>query len=220
MFEGIADRYDCMNRLMTLGHDTRWRRFVVMAAAPPPGGRLLDLGCGTGRIAAAALRRDASVTVIAADFAPAMMLEGRLALGKRQPLWCAADALCLPFPDQRFDAVTSGYLLRNVLSPEQALQEQVRVLKPGGRLVCLDTSPPPPGPLRPLIEFHLLVFIPWLGRVVAGDREAYTYLPRSTQAFLEPEQLAAAMRRAGLLRVCYRRFMWNTQVVAAGLKPR
>ncbi len=220
MFEDIAARYDCMNRLMTFGHDGRWRRFVVMAADPPPGSRLLDVGCGTGRIALAALRRHPSVTVVAADFAPAMMHQGRRALGKRQPLWCAADALRLPFADRSFDAVTSGYLLRNVLSPEQALTEQVRVLKPGGSLVCLDTSPPPAGPLRPLILFHLLVLIPWLGQVVAGDKPAYTYLPRTTQTFLEPEQLAAAMRRAGLHRVVYRRFMWNTQVVAAGRKPR
>ncbi len=218
MFADISGRYDLMNRLMTMGRDELWRRAVVDAASPPRGGRLLDIGAGTGGIALEARRRDSLLTPVAADFTLEMMHVGRRRPGGRALIWCAADALALPFSDECFDAVVSGYLLRNVSDPRQALEEQMRVLIPGGRLVCLDTSPPS-GLLKPLLELFLGRCIPLLGQMVGGSRDAYTYLPDSTRAFMSPDALAGLMRRAGLRNVRYRPFMFGTVAVHVGEKP-
>jgi len=219
MFDGIARRYRLMNGLMTLGQDRRWRRFVVREAVIPPGGRLLDVASGTGDIAAEAIRRTPGLLAVGVDFSFEMMRVGRVRLGGERVAWCAADALALPFPDGTFDAVTSGYLLRNVADPEAAFREQVRVVRPGGRVVCLDTSPPPPSPLRPLVRFHLRRVIPLLGRVVTGEREAYAYLSSSTEGFKSPDALAAVMGKAGLTEVRYHLFMFGTIAVHVGLRP-
>jgi len=219
MFDRIAGRYRLMNVLMTFGRDRAWRRAVVDEAALPAGGRLLDLASGTGDIALEALRRDPDLRVIAADFSLEMMRVGRRRPDGGRVAWCAADALALPFADASFDAVTSGYLLRNVADRGRAFREQARVVRPGGRVVCLDTSPPPPSPLRPLVRLHLRRIIPLLGRLIAGDRSAYAYLSASTEGFTEPQRLAAIMREAGLVEVRYRSFMAGTIAVHVGVRP-
>jgi len=219
MFERIARRYDLMNHLMTFGQDQRWRRYVVEQARLPAGGRLLDIATGTGEVAFEALRRDGSMCIVGADFTLGMMRVGQgRALGARVA-WCSADTFRLPFTDNTFDAVTSGYLMRNVVDVAGAFREQMRVTKPGGRVVCLDTSPPPRTILRPFIMFHLRAVIPILGRIMTGQADAYTYLPDSTQAFKIPEKLAAIMQEAGLVDVRYRRFMLGTMAVHVGIKP-
>lgn len=221
MFGRIAARYNLMNRLMTGGQDLRWRRFVVRQAQLPPNGRLLDLATGTGDIAFEALKAVPTASVFGADFAEPMMRVGqRLPLGGRVR-WMSADALHLPFPDDTFDAVTSGYLVRNVIDIPRTFAEQRRVLKPGGRIVVLDSSPPPPTPLRPFIEIHLRYIIPLLGRLVVGPdgADAYQYLPSSTQAFKTPAELAALMRAAGFHNVGYQTFMFGTMAVHWGEKP-
>jgi len=121
-------------------------------------------------------------------------------------------------PGEQFDAVTSGYLMRNVADLPRALAEQWRVLKLGGRLVCLDTTPPPRNVLRPFLNFHLHVIIPVLGRLVAGASDAYTYLPESTEHFLTAEQLAERLRQAGFREVHFRRLMLGTMAVHWGTK--
>jgi demethylmenaquinone methyltransferase/2-methoxy-6-polyprenyl-1,4-benzoquinol methylase len=219
MFDRIAGRYRLMNALMTFGRDRAWRRAVVDDAALPPGGRLLDLASGTGDIALEALRRDPGARVTAVDFSLEMMRVGRRRPGGGGIAWCAADALALPFADATFDAVTSGYLLRNVADRAGAFREQARVVRPGGYVVCLDTSPPPPSPLRPLVLFHLRRVIPLLGRLIAGERSAYAYLSASTEGFKTPEELATIMREAGLLGVRHRRFMAGTIAVHVGMRP-
>ncbi|MBL8164712.1 MAG: ubiquinone/menaquinone biosynthesis methyltransferase [Anaerolineae bacterium] len=220
MFGRIAGRYNLMNRLMTFGQDMTWRRFVVKQANLPQGGKLLDLATGTGDIAFEALKAVPNVQAVGADFALPMMRVGQtLPLGARVG-WTAADALNLPFPDGVFDAVTSGYLVRNVIDIPRCFAEQLRVLKPGGRIVVLDSSPPPRNLLRPFIEIHLRYVIPLLGRLIAGKQgaDAYQYLPSSTQAFKTPEQLAAIMREAGVRNVQYRTFMFGTMAVHWGEK--
>ncbi len=220
MFGRIAERYTLMNRLMTFGQDMRWRRFVVRQAKLPAGGKLLDLATGTGDIAFEALKATPNIQAVGADFSLPMMLVGSQSpLGKRVQ-WCAADALHLPFPDNTFDAVTSGYLIRNVIDIPHTFAEQVRVLKPGGRVVVLDTCPPPNNLLRPFILIHLKVIIPLLGRLISQDGSAYQYLPESTQAFKTPDELAAIMRRAGLKNVQYKTFMFGTMAVHWGEKER
>ena len=221
MFDRIARRYRLMNTLMTAGQDRRWRRQVVNGAALPRGGRLLDLATGTGDIAQEALRRRPDLQVIGADFSTGMMRVGRQLPRGRDMHWVAADALQLPFPDASVDAVTSGYLVRNVADIARTLAEQLRVLRPGGRLIILESSPPPPSLLLPFIQLHLRLVIPLLGRLVAGPAgaDAYRYLPRTTQAFHSPQELARLMRAAGLRDVSWRRFMFGTMAIHEGVKP-
>lgn len=221
MFDRIAERYNIMNRIMTGGQDMKWRRFVVEKASLPPKGKLLDLATGTGDIAFEALKKTPSAQVIGADFALQMMV-----VGKRQPDgskvgWAGADALQLPFPDQTFNAVVSGYLVRNVIDIPQTLGEQLRVLVPGGKIVILDTSPPPNNLLKPFILMHLKYGIPLLGRLIAGKEasDAYTYLPESTQAFKTPAELADLMMEAGFKDVAFKTFMFGTMAVHWGTKP-
>jgi demethylmenaquinone methyltransferase/2-methoxy-6-polyprenyl-1,4-benzoquinol methylase len=218
MFGRIAPRYDLMNRLMTGGQDTRWRQEVIRRAALPPAGDLLDLGAGTGDLAQEARRQKPDCQAVAADFTLEMMQTGRQRPGSAGLDWAAADALHLPFPDEKFDAVVSGFLLRNVADIAQALAEQYRVLKPGGRIVALDTTNPARSPYLPLVNFHLHTVIPTLGRLVTGHPDAYRYLPGSTDNFLLAEQLAARLVLAGFREVAFRRLMFGAVAIHWGKK--
>lgn len=221
MFGRIAERYNLLNRVITFGQDMRWRRFVVQQANLPTSGRLLDLATGTGDIAFEAKERHPNANVVGADFALPMMVVGKKLPRGKTIAWAAADALNLPFPDATFDAVVSGYLVRNVIDIPRCLNEQQRVLKPGGRIVILDTSPPPNNILKPFILIHLNTVIPLLGRLIGGAAaaEAYQYLPASTQSFKTPNELAALLREAGYNNVAYQMFMFGTMAVHWGEKP-
>ncbi|MEK7311383.1 MAG: ubiquinone/menaquinone biosynthesis methyltransferase [Chloroflexota bacterium] len=218
MFTRIAGRYDLMNRLMTGGQDVRWRKMAVALAALPPGGRLLDLGTGTGDIAAEALRVTPTILSVGGDFTLEMMRVGKSDPSRRAIRFVASDALNLPFPDNTFDAATSGYLMRNVIDVNHVWAEQYRVLKPGGRVVCLDTTPPPHNILYPFINFHLHVVIPALGRLITGASDAYTYLPDSTVNFLSAEKLAERMTQAGFKNVQFKRLVLGAMAIHWGVK--
>ncbi len=222
MFGRIAARYNLMNRLMTLGQDQRWRRFVIQKAQLPAGGKMLDLATGTGDIAFEALKATPDAQVMGADFSLPMMVVGQQQKMGDEVGWLGADALQLPFPENTFDAVTSGYLVRNVIDIPQTLCEQLRTLKPGGRIVILDSSPPPQNLLRPFILFHLKTIIPTMGRIISGKQgaDAYRYLPESTQSFKTPEELATLMNQAGIQNVQFKRFMFGTMAVHWGNKPK
>lgn len=223
MFDRIARRYDLINRLISGGQDRTWRRLVVEKAALPPQGRLLDIAAGTGDIAFEALKTAPAATVVGADFALGMMRVGqqRAPFGQKVA-WTGADALRLPYADSCFDAVVSGYLMRNVVDIAPALGEQWRVLKPKGRIVILDTSPPPDNLLKPLIMLHLKYGIPLIGRLVGGAAagDAYRYLPESTQAFKTPLELALLVEAAGFAEVGFQTLMFGTMAVHWGVKPR
>ena len=215
MFTRIARRYDLMNRLMTGGQDVRWRKQVIKLAQLKPNARLLDLGTGTGDLAREALGQFPQARVTAADFTLEMMRVGQ----RRGPLdFSSADALCLPFRDSLFDAVVSGFLMRNVIDLQKALQEQYRVLKNGGRIVILDTTRPRKNILSPFIWLHMHLVIPTLGRLLTGASEAYRYLPESTEEFLTAEDLAARMASAGFRNINYRRTMFGTIAIHWGVK--
>lgn len=219
MFARIAGRYDLMNRLMTFGQDIRWRRTVIELAQLPPRGRLLDIATGTGDIAYEGLRRLPQIQAVGGDFTLEMMQVGRGYPQRRGLQWVGADTLALPFAGGTFDAVTSGFLMRNVIDVPGALREQVRVTRRGGHVVILESSPPPRNVLRPLIRLHLNVVIPALGRLITGEADAYRYLPDTTQRFQSPGALAVSMRDAGLVDVDYRLFMFGTIAIHAGRKP-
>jgi demethylmenaquinone methyltransferase/2-methoxy-6-polyprenyl-1,4-benzoquinol methylase len=219
LFGTIAHRYDLMNRLMTFGQDARWRREVIRAAGLSQNSKLLDLGAGTGDLEYEALQQVPSAQVVAVDFSLEMIWVGKAKNGPvRNIHWLAADALCLPFPEASFDAVISAFLLRNVADLRTTLQEQYRVLKPGGKIVTLDTSPPPHTPPAPFIRFHLHYVIPTLGKLVSNNAQAYHYLPDSTEAFLEPGILARYMQETGLHSVTYQRRMFGTIAIHQGVK--
>jgi demethylmenaquinone methyltransferase / 2-methoxy-6-polyprenyl-1,4-benzoquinol methylase len=220
MFARIAGRYDLMNRLMTGGQDLRWRREVIRRAELPASGRLLDLGAGTGDLAFESLRQKPDSRAVAADFTLQMMRVGQERGGQPGRLsWSGADALHLPFRSASFDAVVSGFLMRNVSDVPQALAEQVRVLKPGGRLVILDTTRPRKNLFTPLVSLHLRYIIPTLGWAITGERDAYRYLPESTRRFLAAEQLAVRMEQAGLEGVSFRVLIFGTTAIHWGARP-
>ena len=215
MFTRIARRYDIMNRLMTGGQDVRWRKRVIELARMNDHVSLLDLGTGTGDLAREALSAFPKAKVVGADFTLEMMRVGR----KTSPLdFSTADALRLPFQDLSFDAVVSGFLMRNVIDLQKALEEQFRVLKSGGRIVILDTTRPKRNILSPFIWLHMHFVIPTLGGLLTGSRDAYRYLPDSTQGFQGPDELAATMRATGFVDVNYRLFMFGTIAVHVGTK--
>lgn len=220
MFGRIASRYNLMNRLMTGGQDQRWRRFLVKMAQVPQQGVVLDLATGTGDIAFEVLKAVPNARVVGADFAVPMMHVGQKQQLGDHVRWCAADAMKLPFVSEQFDAVVSGYLVRNVPDIRQTLAEKVRVLKRGGRVVILDSSPPKQNILKPFILLYLRYGIPLLGRLISGKQgaDAYKYLPESTQAFKTPEELASLMKEAGFKDVAYKTFMFGTMAVHWGVK--
>jgi demethylmenaquinone methyltransferase/2-methoxy-6-polyprenyl-1,4-benzoquinol methylase len=131
----------------------------------------------------------------------------------------AADAVQLPFADAQFDVVVSAFVVRNLVDVGRGIAEQTRVLRPGGRLAVLETTPGPKGVLRPFFRLYFRQVVPLLGRVVAGDASAYTYLPESTLAFLEPARLADVLRHGGLVDVRVRRLMLGCVAVTVGRKP-
>lgn len=215
MFGRIAPRYDLMNALMTAAQDQRWRRLVARAAiSGQPGERVLDVGTGTGRLAEAILALNPGARVVGVDFTQAML--------RRAPRRIAptrADALELPFADGQFDAVVSAFLVRNLASAGAGVDEQLRVLRPGGRLVILETTPGPGGVVGAAIRLYFRLAIPLLGRLIAGDSAAYTYLPESTLKFLEPSGLAALLTERGVIAVTTRSMALGSVAITYGRKP-
>lgn len=213
MFTQIAGRYDFMNRLMTGGQDVRWRKRVIELARLDHHASLLDLGTGTGDLAREALMQFPQAKVVGADFTLEMMRVGQ----KTSPLvFSTADALRLPFSDLSFHAVVSGFLMRNVIDLQKALDEQYRVLKEGGRVVILDTTRPKKNILSPFIRLHMHYLIPALGRLLTGSKDAYRYLPETTEGFVTAEDLAARMARAGFQKIGFQRLMFGTIAIHWG----
>ncbi|MBI2755726.1 MAG: ubiquinone/menaquinone biosynthesis methyltransferase [Chloroflexi bacterium] len=218
MFGRIAHRYDLMNALMSLGMDRGWRGIVADEASVEGARRVLDVGTGTGQVALT-LRERMSVgaSVVGVDFAEPMLRAGSPSVAGAVHLG-AADALRLPFPAETFDAVVSAYLVRNLVDVHAGLREQVRVLRRGGRLVVLEITPGPGGILRPLFRLYFRGIVPLLGRLVAGESEAYTYLPESAAAFLQPERLADLLRDAGVQDVRVQRVGLGSVAITSGTK--
>ena len=215
MFTRIAKRYDLMNRLMTGGQDIRWRKRVVELARVNNNASLLDLGTGTGDLAREALSAFPQAEVTAADFTLEMMRVGR----KTSLLnFSTADALHLPFNDSSFDSVISGFLMRNVIDLQKALAEQYRVLKKGGRIVILDTTRPRKNILSPFISFHMHFIIPFLGGLLTGSKDAYQYLPETTEGFVTAEEMVSRMAAAGFQKIDFQRFMFGTIAIHWGEK--
>ncbi|MDQ3857415.1 MAG: class I SAM-dependent methyltransferase [Actinomycetota bacterium] len=212
MFDRISPVYDAMNRVMTAGLDGRWRRLAA-GAVVRPGDRVLDACCGTGDLALAARERGGAVTGV--DFSEAMLDRARRK--SRDVEWVRADILALPFADASFDAVTVGFGIRNVEDLEAALRELARVLRPGGRLACLEITQPS-GPLRPFFRLWFDLLVPLAGKVLPGGA-AYTYLPASVRRFPGPGDLAAACERAGFADLSWRLLAGGIVAIHVGTRP-
>jgi demethylmenaquinone methyltransferase/2-methoxy-6-polyprenyl-1,4-benzoquinol methylase len=224
MFSRIVPRYDLMNRVMTGGMDGRWRRRAVAAAqldgAGARGAVVLDLGTGTGDLARD-LRRARATQVVATDFARPMLLAARQKKGlARDPTlrWVVSDALHLPFANDRFDAVTSGFVLRNLVDLPAAFAEMLRVLRPGGRIVALDMTHTPDGLQGRVTRLGLERFVTPVAGLLSGKRGAYKYLPESLQGHPDAEALAGMMREAGAESVTYERMGMGAVALHVGRK--
>ena len=218
MFARIAPTYDLMNRLMTFGLDQGWRRELLTLCNLPPHGSLLDVGTGTGDIAQEARVRFPSLQVTAADFTFEMMAAGKQTPTRSTLPFTQADTFHLPYPDASFDAVVSGFLIRNVVDRVAAFREQARVTKPGGRVVCLEIAPPENTLLGPLFRFYFFRIVPLIGNIISGDAQAYAYLPHSTVAFPPPHQLQHEMELAGLHHVVFAEKMLGIVAIHVGTK--
>lgn len=218
MFDAIAGRYDLMNRVMTMGQDQKWRRFVVNKAGDPGDGLTLDLATGTGDIGALMTDIHPHARVVGGDFSLNMLKEAKQRFSGKRISWQACDANTLPFANDTFESVTFGYLLRNVDDALRVLREVHRVLRPGGKVVCLDTTPPNKNILYPFVRFYFMYGIPVLGKLIADDEAAYAYLTGSTMDFYNAEQLASLFREAGFSNVSYKKFMLGTIGVHWGEK--
>ena len=217
MFDRISPAYDRMNRIMSLGMDGSWRALAVRASGAAPGDAVLDVCCGTGDLAVELL--DAVSTrgrVVGLDFSEAMLDAARRKSSQIE--WVRGDALALPFGDGEFAAATIGFGMRNLADPLRGFAELARVVRPGGRVVCLELTDPPAW-AAPFARLWTDRAVPLLGRLVARETDAYRYLPASVHRFPPADELAAVMGRAGLRRVRYRRLSGGAVAVHVGTVP-
>jgi len=220
VFDLVAERYDLMNDLMSLGLHRLWKAFAIHVARVRPGEQVLDVASGSGDLARALARRvGPSGQVWISDINARMLERGRdrlLDAGCLAPA-VQCDAECLPFPGNSFDCVTVGFGLRNMTRKDAALAEMTRVLRPGGRLVVLEFSRVAK-PLERAYDLYSFRLLPWLGRRVAGDADAYRYLAESIRMHPDQQALAGMMQEAGLAQVEYFNLAAGVVAVHRGYK--
>lgn len=201
MFDAIAERYDLLNRIISLGIDQRWRRLTVAALELKERPRVLDLATGTADLALRIAQTHPDAQVIGLDPSVNMLSIGR-DKARREEIddrvkLVEGDAQALPFDDDRFDGVTIAFGIRNVPDRGKALAEMARVTRPGGRVAILELSEPRSGVLGPLARFHVHHVVPTIGGLISGKKE-YRYLQKSIADFPPPEAFAELMRESGL----------------------
>lgn len=216
VFRRVAPRYDLMNDLMSLGIHRSWKNRLARSVAAAPGQVVVDLAGGTGDVAQRLAAADRLVIVV--DPALEMMRAGR---SPRDGALCrvAGTAEQLPLRDASVDALTIAFGIRNVTDRRRALAEILRVLRPGGRLLCLEFSRVV-GPLRHAYELYNRWVIPLIGMLVAGDRAAYRYLVESIQRFPDQQTMCAIIRDAGFVDLHYRNFSFGIAALHVGTRPR
>jgi len=201
MFDGIAARYDLVNRVISLGIDQSWRRKTVRALQLGPGHRVLDLATGTADLAIQVARTEPGASVVGLDPSTKMLDVGRdkvvrAGLEARVEL-VQGDAQALPFPENSFDSLCIAFGIRNVPDRAKALREMARVTRPGGRIAILELSEPRSGLLGALARFHIHTVVPYVGALLSGVKE-YQYLQRSIAAFPPADEFAALMKSSNL----------------------
>jgi demethylmenaquinone methyltransferase / 2-methoxy-6-polyprenyl-1,4-benzoquinol methylase len=220
MFDRITRRYDLMNRLMTGGRDVAWRREAATMAIGAGAERALDVATGTGDLALE-LRKQGVTDVTGLDFSNEMIVAAnrkRQARGVSGVSFLQGNAMDMPFPDESFDALTIAWGLRNLPDYEQGIREMSRVLRPEGRLVILEMTPLQNVVLRKGFNLYFHNVVPFIGGVISGDRDAYTYLPDSVGAFPPADDLADMMRASNLRNVRYKLVGGGTVALHIGIR--
>ena len=214
MFDGVAKRYDLVNDLLSLGRTKAWRKAATKIIAPGPGMQILDLAAGPG--SSSEPLHKAGATVFATDFSEGMLAVGR----KSRPYlnFSKADALNLPFEDNRFDVVTISYGLRNTVDYPKALAEARRVTKPGGRMVVVEFSHPTWRPFRTIYTEYLMKALPAIARRTSSNPDAYIYLAESIRAWPDQQGLASAMKKAGWGQISWKNLTGGVVAVHRGVK--
>lgn len=200
MFDETAAKYDLMNDVMSLGQTRLWRRAVLQAIEPAPGQRILDIAAGTGT--SSVPLRAAGADVVSADFSLGMLHQGQRQYPDLD--FSAADATRLPFADDSFDVVTMSFGFRNVVEPELALAEFLRVTRPGGRLLICEFSQPVNRLFRTVYSEYLMAAFPPVARALSSNPDSYVYLAESIQAWPAQEELAGMITRSGWDDVAWR----------------
>jgi demethylmenaquinone methyltransferase/2-methoxy-6-polyprenyl-1,4-benzoquinol methylase len=216
MFGRIAGRYDLLNHLLSFNLDKRWRARTVQRVSGmlTPGARVLDLCCGTGDILLALKGRGA--WILGSDFChPMLVVAQRKSPGSD---FLEADALDLPLKNDSLDLITCAFGFRNLANYDEGLEEFLRVLKPGGAAAILEFSQPTNRVFGALYGFFSTRMLPWIGGMVSGSREAYSYLPESIRKFPGAKDLASQMRRAGFKRVEFERMTGGAVALHIGYK--
>jgi demethylmenaquinone methyltransferase / 2-methoxy-6-polyprenyl-1,4-benzoquinol methylase len=217
MFDQVAERYDLLNDVLSLGQDRLWRRSVARAVSAGPGEAVLDLAAGTGT--SSRTFTHAGARCIACDFSL-----GMLGVGARKPAtgvrFVAGDALALPFRDGFFDAVTISFGLRNVADPGTALAEMRRVTRPGGRLVVCEFSHLPVAGMDALYERYLAAVLPLVARRLSGNAQAYGYLAESIRDWPGQRQLARLIGTAGWSAVRWRNLTLGVVAIHLARRPQ
>ncbi len=216
VFEKVAPRYDLMNDLMSFGIHRLWKRTLVRLASVVERQRVVDLAGGTGDVARLMARRDAMVTVC--DPSLGMMSTGRSQKGSESLLWVAGTGEYMPFPNDALDTVTIAFGIRNVTHMDVALREILRVLKPGGRLLCLEFSRPW-SVVRPFYNVFSFTVIPRLGAWVSRAPESYAYLVESIRRFPHQEEMKKYLEDAGYSNVTYQNLTFGIACIHVGTKP-
>lgn len=203
MFARVSRRYDFLNTVITAGLHYQWRAKVATLVADKMTGPALDVATGTGEFALALARHQTLDEVVGIDFVKEMVALGRIKANRRQlhrkVTFLQGNALCLPFPDNTFACVTSGFAMRNVVNVPIAISEMARVVRPGGRIAILEIVPVEgTGILKSALRCYFRRLVPILGGVLTGDREAYRYLPRSVDDFQSADDLVKILEGEGL----------------------
>lgn len=224
MFDRISPFYDRMNRFISWGFDANWRRAALRAAALPKGGYLLDVGTGTGDMSVIAAQSDAKLCVTGLDFCQEMLRVGQIRLNGAKVNLTAGDGLCLPCPDNTFDASTSVFFMRNLFIVHgvegvlAAFAEQRRVVRTGGRVVCLEFSRPEFLPFRWGSFVYVNYVIPAVAGTLCRQWATYRYLGWSISQFLPAQAVTQAMQAAGLRQINCRRLMLGNVTLHVGIK--
>jgi demethylmenaquinone methyltransferase/2-methoxy-6-polyprenyl-1,4-benzoquinol methylase len=219
MFDRIADRYDLMNLVMTWGQEPRFIRDTIDAVQLGPAPKVLDVATGTGDLAFEAANQRYGAEIHGLDISTEMLEVARRRPGGENITWRTGDAMALPYDDETFDAVTHGYLLRNVSDIATTLAEQYRVLKPGGTMSCLEMSPAPRNVIKPFSTAYIKYVVPQVAKAITGTPDAYEYLSRTSRAFHTADRIEAMMQEAGFVATGYRSYMFGTMAIHWAQKP-